>query len=104
MVLTWGNSAQTQAGIKVSLPKAVTSEAVGKGAPVISVTREKLLYLNGEPVSSEELYGRLKGRPAGQAVLIKADKGVALERVVEVWDICKRSGVQQVNIATTQSR
>ncbi|MDD4879517.1 MAG: biopolymer transporter ExbD, partial [Candidatus Omnitrophica bacterium] len=52
-LLTWSYSAQTQAGIKVSLPKAVTSETVGTKAAVITITRERVLYLGSDAVSPQ---------------------------------------------------
>ena len=103
-LLTWNYSAQTQAGIKVSLPKAVTSETVASKAAVITITREKVLYLGGDAVSTQELASRIEALPKKDSILIKADKGTSLDRVVEVWDICRRAGVRQVNIATTQER
>ena len=103
-LLTWNYSAQTQAGIKVSLPKAVTSETVGAKATVITITREKVLYMGNDAVSTQELVSRIEALPKKDSILIKADKGTSLDRVVEVWDICRRAGIQQVNIATTQAR
>ncbi|OGX33906.1 MAG: hypothetical protein A3F87_04920 [Omnitrophica WOR_2 bacterium RIFCSPLOWO2_12_FULL_51_24] len=103
-LLTWNYSAQTQAGIKVSLPKAVTSETLGARATVITITREKALYLGNDAVSTQELVSRIEALPKKDSILIKADKGTSLDRVVEVWDICRRAGIQQVNIATTQAR
>lgn len=103
-LLTWNYSAQTQAGIKVSLPKAVTSETLGAKATVITITREKALYLGNDAVSTQELVSRIEALPKKDSILIKADKGTSLDRVVEVWDICRRAGIQQVNIATTQAR
>ena len=103
-LLTWSYSAQTQAGIRVSLPKAVTSETVGSKTTVITVTREKVLYLGGDPVSAQELASKIEAMPDKDSILIKADKGTSLDRVVEVWDICRQAGIRQVNIATTQAR
>ena len=103
-LLTWNYSAQTQAGIKVSLPKAVTSETEASKAAVITITREKVLYLGGDAVSTQELVSGIEALPKKDSILIKADKGTSLDRVVEVWDICRRAGVRQVNIATTQER
>lgn len=104
IILTWSYSVQSQAGIEVKLPKAVTSETVTGRSSVITVTREKVLYFGKEVVSPEELAERLVSLDKKESVLIKADKGTSLERVVEVWDICRRSGIQQVNIATTPSK
>ena len=103
-LLTWSYSAQTQAGIKVNLPKAVTSETVGTRAAVITITREKVLYLGSDAVSVQELISKIEALPKKDSILIKADKGTSLDRVVEVWDICRKAGIQQVNIATTQAR
>jgi len=103
-LLTWNYSAQTQAGIKVNLPKAVTSETVGAKATSITITRERVLYLGGDAVSTQELASKIEALPKKDSILVKADKGASLERVVEVWDICRRAGIQQVNIATTQPR
>ena len=103
-LLTWNYSAQTQAGIRINLPKAVTSETVGTRAAVITITRERVLYLGGEAVSAQELASRIEALPKKDSILVKADKGTSLDRVVEVWDICRKAGIQQVNIATTQAR
>jgi biopolymer transport protein ExbD len=35
-----------------------------------------------------------------QAVLIKADKRVSLERIVEVWGMCRDNGIETVHIVT----
>ena len=103
-LLTWNYSAQTQAGIRINLPKAVTSETVGTRAAVITITREKVLYLGSDAVSAQELISKIEALPKKDSILIKADKGTSLDRVVEVWDICRKAGIQQVNIATTQAR
>lgn len=102
LILTWNYSVQTQAVIGVDLPKAVTSETVKGKSSVITVTREKVLFFGKDAVTPAELAKRLGSMDKKDSVLIKADKGTSLERVVEVWDICRRSGIQQVNIATTQ--
>ena len=103
-ILAWSDSAQTQAGIGVSLPKAVTSETVGTRSAAVTITRERVLYFGSEPVSTQELASKIDALTDKGSILIKADKGTSLDRVVEVWDICRRAGIQQVNIATTQAR
>ncbi len=103
-LLTWNFLAQSQAGIKVNLPKAVTSEAVAEESLVISVTGENLIYLNDKIVTIKELALKLESLPRKKSLLIKADKRASLGRVVEVWDICRNAGISQVNIATTQTK
>ena len=104
LLLTWNYSMTSQAAIKVSLPKAVTSAAVAEASLVVSITREKVIYFNDEAVSPKELALKLEGLPKDKPLLIKADRGTSLERVVEVWDICRNAGIPQVNIATTRAR
>lgn len=92
-----------QPGIRISLPKAVTSEVVKYENIEIIVSAENILYLNGKVTTTAELKVLLKqasGR--SQPVLIKADKRASLGRVVEIWDMARDLGIAQVNIATNQ--
>jgi biopolymer transport protein ExbD len=92
-----------QPGIKVNLPKAVTSEAVKFENIDILVTSENVTYLNGKVVTTQELKALLKqAAKRNQTILIKADKRASLGRVVEVWDMARDLGITQINIATNQ--
>jgi len=92
-----------QPGIKVKLPKAVTSEAVKFENIEIIVSAENVVYLNGKVVTTGELKKMLKQiAKRGQAILIKSDRRAALGRVVEIWDMCREAGIKQLNIATNQ--
>ncbi|KPK38420.1 MAG: hypothetical protein AMJ78_10025 [Omnitrophica WOR_2 bacterium SM23_29] len=103
-LLTWNFLTQSQAGIKVNLPKAVTSEAIAEESLIINITGENLIYLNDKIVTTRELISKLEGlSPRKKSLLIKADRRASLGRVVEVWDICRNAGISQVNIATTQT-
>jgi biopolymer transport protein ExbD len=92
-----------QPGIKINLPKAVTSEVVQENTIVIIVTADNRFYLNETPVTFVELKNKL--RQAGgknKPVLIKADRDVALGKIVNIWDFCRDIGITQINIATNQ--
>ena len=92
-----------QPGIKVSLPKAVTSEVMQSQNLVITVTGQDLLFLNEEPISFEALVAKLKEAASeNKALLLKADTRASLGRVVEIWDLCRDLGIPQINIATNQ--
>jgi len=92
-----------QPGIKVKLPKAVTSEAVKFENVEVIVSGENIVYLNGKVVTTKELKKMLKQiAQKGQAILIKSDRRAALGRVVEIWDMCREAGIKQLNIATNQ--
>jgi len=93
-----------QPGIKVRLPRAITSEMLSEKTAVITVTAENLIYYNQKLVTIKELSSTIKKVASARIpVLIKSDRKTSLGRIVEVWDICRQEGVSQVNIATTQT-
>lgn len=92
-----------QPGIKVNLPKAVTSEAVKLENIEIVVSSENVIYLDGRVLTLQELrvlFNQAAKRK--QPILIKSDKRASLGRVVEVWDMAREIGITQINIATNQ--
>ena len=92
-----------QPGIKVNLPKAVTSEVVKFENIEIMVSSESVTYFDGKVVTTQELKNLLKQvAKRKQAVLIKSDRRASLGRVVEIWDIARDLGISQINIATNQ--
>lgn len=92
-----------QPGIKVNLPKAVTSEVVQEVGTVITVTKDDKIYLNDREISRDELLSKLKlMAKENMPLLIKADSHSSLGKVVEIWDMCRREGVSQANIATNR--
>ena len=93
-----------QPGIKVNLPRAITSEALSEKNVIITITAENLIYMDGKLVTMNELSSRLKDI-AGlrRSILIKADEKASLGRVVKIWDICRQEGISKVNIATSQT-
>jgi biopolymer transport protein ExbD len=91
-----------QPRIKINLPKAVTSEVVQENTIVITVTSDNRFYLNEAPVTLVELKSKLEKASNTEPILIKADREVALGKVVNIWDFCRDIGIKQVNIATNQ--
>jgi biopolymer transport protein ExbD len=92
-----------QPGIKVSLPKAVTSEVMQLDNVTITVTKDDKIYLEDRQITREELIPRLKMLAKEKmGLLIKADSRAPLGRIVEIWDACRSEGVSQINIATNQ--
>ena len=92
-----------QPGIKVNLPKAITSEVVQQESAVIVVTKDDKIYLNDREITQDELLSNLRlMAKENSPLLIKADSRASLGRVVEIWDMCRTEGVSQINIATGQ--
>ncbi|MBU0549355.1 MAG: biopolymer transporter ExbD [Candidatus Omnitrophica bacterium] len=91
------------AGIKVNLPKAVTSQIIKSRKIEIIVSGENIIYFDGKVVNTRELRVILKDlSEVDQPLLIKSDRRAQLGRVVEIWDMCRDLGLSQVNIATNQ--
>ncbi|MBU0604720.1 MAG: biopolymer transporter ExbD [Candidatus Omnitrophica bacterium] len=90
-----------QPGIKVNLPKALTSEVIQQEGVVITITGNDKVYLNEREITADEIASNLRLlAKTGTPLLIKADSKASLGRVVEIWDMCRNEGVLQVNIAT----
>ncbi len=90
-------------GIRVNLPKAVTSQMVKSKSLEIVVSGENVIYIDGGVVTIQELKPILKELVnRNQSLLIKADRRAQLGRVVEIWDMARNLGLSQVNIATYQ--
>jgi len=92
----------SQAGIKVNLPKAVTSDVLQDETFVITVNKNDVVFLNDKAITSSELAARLDSMPKKKSVLLKSDKKASLGKVVEIWDLCREKGMEKINIATIQ--
>ena len=92
-----------QPGIKVNLPKAVTSEVVKYENVEVVISSENVIYINSKVITIQELKTLLKQTAKAKgSILIKADRRASLGRIVEVWDMCRDLGITQINIATNQ--
>ena len=92
-----------QPGIKINLPKAVTSEVIQERNLVITINANNVIYLSNRPVTLKQLKVQLqKAVKEDRPLLIKADRESSLGKVVQVWDLCREIGLTQINIATNQ--
>ncbi len=92
-----------QKGIEVKLPKAVTSDTLQEKNSVVSITSENVIYLNKSVMTIKELEKILKNpKLQSRPLLIKADRRASVGRVVDIWDLCRKLGIEKLNIATNQ--
>lgn len=92
-----------QPGIKVNLPNAVASDVIEEQNIIIALSAEGIIYVDKRVITSQELKSYLSdAENSMRPILIKADKRTSLGRVVEIWDLCRRMGIERVNIATQQ--
>jgi len=88
-------------GIKISLPKASPSE-LDRPDVVIKVT-PKQIFLNDDPVDLIRLGNTLslmKKRSPDSFISVQADRDIRYERVIEVLDLIRLSGITNVALAT----
>ena len=91
--------------LTVKLPHAVSGEAAASDTAVtVQITKAGAVTVEGTAVRWENLERELTLRlpkSAGKTLLVQADKGVAVERVVTVLDIAKRLGVGKLGVGVT---
>ena len=93
-----------QPGIKVHLPTNTTTDISSEKSVVVSVTKEGAIYLNDNLVNKIELGAQLRQMllDVGNPILVlRADKDVTIENLVEIMDISKTAGGEKFIIATT---
>lgn len=87
-----------QSGIKVNLPRAVSAKSVDKTNTIITILKDRTIYINDKLTSAGKLSSLLERVPK-ESIIIKADGEVELDTVITVWDICRKLGIESINIA-----
>lgn len=90
--------------MEVKLPRASTSQSFEGEAVVVELTRDDRLFLQGTPVTLEELKARMKELYTTpddpKPLLVRADAQALHGRVVAILDIARAVGVKALNVAT----
>jgi len=90
-------------GIRVQLPQAVSAVAQEDRELVVTVSPEGDVYLGARPLNLDELLDIVKQRLEADpetAVVLKADRTLVLDRVVQVMDTIKAAGAARLRLAT----
>lgn len=93
-----------QQGLPVDLPrtKAVHLPAEDRQL-VVAVTRTSEVYLNGHPVSLDDLGEKLRAisrEAPGRQVFLRADRAVPYGEVVKVMAAVKEAGIERLGMVT----
>lgn len=90
-------------GMNVTLPKTIIGQPPTQKTVAVSFSKDKQLFVNNQKVSKQQLgiqlAGLLKKEPDLQ-IIIRADKDILLQDVVEILDITKGAGATRLFIAT----
>jgi len=94
-----------QPGVKVQLPATTTTDISSEKSVVISVAKDGKVYLNDNQVNKLELGAQLRQRlldVGNPIIVLRADKDLKIDTLVEIMDISKAAGADRFVIATAQ--
>jgi biopolymer transport protein ExbD len=86
--------------ISVSLPKVSERGAPVPKQIVLAIDQNGALYFNSDGVTILELGSRIGGLERETPILVRADRSVALQIVVDVLDLLNSRGFKAVAIQT----
>jgi biopolymer transport protein ExbD len=90
-------------GIAIKLPQAKASMPQTEQTITVYVDRNGRSYLDDREISFTELFKRLKamiGDRNDKLVVVRADRGVILNKAVKVMDVAKAAGAGRLCLAT----
>jgi len=92
-----------QSGIGVNLPQAETQSAPAEEGLTITISKDRLIHVEGSVININLLENRLKGYFADKPkkiVFIQADEGIDYGFFIDTLDIIKKAGVEAVGLVT----
>lgn len=90
-------------GLNITLPKSVEHQPPQRKSIVVSIGKDKKISLNDAVTTKDQLIPRLSvllKKDPDQQIIIRADKELILQEVVEILDLVKGSGATRLFIAT----
>ncbi len=90
--------------IPVKLPEASAQPEQREQTATIDIDAAGVAYYLGEPVTPDALKVKLAALKRDTAVLLRADKAVALQRFIDVADTLKQLGFGKVAVQTESRR
>ena len=90
-----------QSGIEVNLPSAETRSNPSTGGLVLTVTRDRYIYMENQIINLFFLESRVKSYFLGKdkkIVFLKADKDVPYGYMIDVMDVLKMAGIETVGL------
>jgi biopolymer transport protein ExbD len=90
-------------GVKVKLPGAKTNEQTVPSRMIVTLTEAGAIYVGSEATSIDQLPAKLnaiKEMGSEQNLIIRSDKDVRLDIVIQVIDAAKGIGIEKFTIET----
>jgi biopolymer transport protein TolR len=93
-------------GLATDLPRAIVSDLeIESDQIVVTITANKLLYINNDPANRQQFVQQLQETLAAaqkNSVYLRADKNLIYADVVRVIELIKEAGVPHLGIVTEQ--
>ena len=93
--------------IQVSLPETQTAQVQEDRGISITIKKNGSLLLNGEPVTDDTLLESLSSmniESEEKSVMILSDKEVRFGRVIEIMDISREAGAENISFLVEQRK
>jgi biopolymer transport protein ExbD len=88
-------------GIRVRLPDAESAKKVDLNTGfTVEIDARGRLFVNQEEMSFQTLTGLFAQHKKEASVTISADKQVAFEAVMQVWDAARKNGFKEIVVLT----
>jgi biopolymer transport protein TolR len=90
-------------GIGVQLPQAETRSAPAEEGVTLTITPDRYIHMEGQPVNINLLQTRLQQQlfnKEDKVIFIQADESLNYGYVIRVMDIAKKAGVERVGLIT----
>jgi biopolymer transport protein ExbD len=94
-------------GIQVNLPRATSAAPRELEEMTVLVDSDGAVHVGGHPVALGELFRAVQERLASDpetVVVVKADRSLVLDRVVQVMDVIKAAGAPRLRLATERAQ
>ncbi len=86
--------------LPIELPGASEKQSESIESLIIEIDIEGKIYLNSNPVNSNDLKDSTRPFDKTTPVTIRADKNIVLQVFVDVLDIVKKAGFEKVTLQT----
>ena len=94
-------------GIDVNLPRASAKPTAVEERLVLTVTKDRTLFLNEKRIPPGGLEGSLRDafrNRNDKTLYLKADAGLSYGAVVETMDMVRRAGIERLGMVTEPAR
>ena len=94
-------------GINVNLPRAAARPTAVEERMVLTLTKDRALYLNDRRIVAGGLETALReafGTRTDKTLYLKADAGLSYGAVVETMDQVRRAGIERLGMVTEPTR